>query len=183
MSVETYNPFADTRNVADRYKWWEHVDIIDDLDSRRSELVFGFLNTENDMNLSSGIRNAAGFNIKETWVIGRRHWNRVGSVGAHNYIPVKRTPELSIALDELRSAGYRIIGAEISDEAIPLNHYEWVPKSFVLFGQESAGLSDEEKAMCDDIVYIPMAGHIRSFNVSSTSMAFAYDYHMKMGQL
>jgi tRNA G18 (ribose-2'-O)-methylase SpoU len=38
-----------------------------------------------------------------------------------------------------------------------------------IFGEESKGLSDEILDLCEDYVYIPMIGSVRSLNVGTAS--------------
>jgi tRNA G18 (ribose-2'-O)-methylase SpoU len=48
-----------------------------------------------------------------------------------------------------------------------------------MFGEEQRGLSAEALLLADDIVYIPMRGSVRSFNVGTASGIAMYDYCMK----
>lgn len=169
----------DTRNVADKFRWWDHSDIVEDLESERSGLISIFMNVTGDFNLSSGIRNNLWFNTKGVWICGNKRWDRRGAVGAHHYIDVEHSPTFEEIIEKLRAEGYRVVAAEITDEAIPLTTYAWEEKSVVVFGEESNGLSEEILALVDDIVYIPGRGSIRSLNVATTSGIFAYDYSMK----
>lgn len=171
----------DNRNISDKYRWWNHTDIVSDLDESRSGLVSIFMNVTGDFNLSSGIRNNLWFNTSGVWICGNKKWDRRGAVGAHHYLDVGHAPEFPELIEALRSEGYRIVAAEINDEAIPLTAYDWNEKSVIVFGEESNGLSEDILALVDDIVYIPGRGSIRSLNVATTSGIFAYDYSVKTG--
>lgn len=178
-------PFTipDNRNIADRYKWWDQVDIVKDLDSTRSELVNVFVNLAHDMNLGTGVRNSNWFNTQPVNIAGRRKWDRRGAVGTHVYSGIQHHTTVEEAISALRADGYRIVAAEIDEKAVPLPSYEWDSRSAIIYGEEGLGLSQEALDMCDDIVYIPGRGSVRSLNVATTSGIFMYDYTMKVGLL
>lgn len=185
MNTENNTPFTipDNRNIADKYKWWDSVDITKDLNETRSEMVSVFVNLSKDMNLGTGVRNSNWFNTQPVRIAGKRGWDRRGAVGTHVYsgITHNTTPEEAIA--ELRAEGYRIVAAEIDERAVPLPTYSWEVKSAVVYGEEGDGLTDEIMNLVDDVVFIPGRGSVRSLNVATTSGIFMYDYSMKLGLL
>lgn len=171
----------DGRNIQDKYKWWEHEDIVADLDENRSPLVNIFVNITHDMNLGSGVRNSNWFNTQPVTIVGKRKWDKRGAVGAYHYTGINHFPTLEEAIEPLRANGYRIVAAEIDERAIPLPSYEWQEKSAVVYGEEGDGLSNEMLSLVDDIVFIPGRGSVRSLNVATTSGIFSYDYSMATG--
>ncbi len=173
----------DNRNIADKYRWWDHSEIVEDLEDSRSGLVSVFMNVTGDFNLSSGVRNNLWFNSSGVWICGNKKWDRRGAVGAHHYLDVNHIVSFEDLVKAHKDKGYRIIAAEITDEAVPLTTYEWDDKTMVVFGEESNGLDADVLALVDDIVYIPGRGSIRSLNVATTSGIFAYDYSLKTGRL
>lgn len=172
---------GDTRNIHDFLKSLSTEEIRDDLHKTRSGLVSVFVNILGDFNLSSGVRNANWFNINRVIIAGRRKWDRRGAVGTQHYTQVDYVATAHDAIAALRTEGYRIVAAEINEDAVPLTTYQWQEKSAVIYGEEGAGLSADILAEVDDVVYIPGRGSVRSLNVSTTSGIFDYDYSMKMG--
>ena len=86
------------------------------------------------------------------------------ALGAEITVPFERH-ELP-PIDELKQAGYAIVGLEQDERSIPLNTYN-VPEKVALFlGNEIDGIYPEYREVCDAIVEIPMKGHKESFNVS-----------------
>lgn len=173
----------DTRNIDEKYRWWDHADIIKDLDVSRSQILSVFLNVAGDFNISSGIRNNLWFNTAGAYIYGRKQYDKRGTVGAHHYLPVTHSESINELIDTLRAQDYRIVAAEITENAVPLTTYAWNEKSVVIFGEESLGLSEEVLQLVDDVVYIPGNGSIRSLNVATTSGIFLYDYSAKTGIL
>lgn len=173
----------DNRNIAEKYRWWDHTDIIADLDGKRSELLTIFMNVAGDFNISSGIRNNLWFNTSGAYICGKKHYDRRGTVGAHHYVPVDHNESIEDLIQNLRDEGYRIVAAEISDDAQPLTTYEWDSRSAVIFGEESKGLDELTLSLADDIVFVPGRGSVRSLNVATTSGIFIYDYSLKTGMI
>ena len=88
----------------------------------------------------------------------------------HIYEDIQKT----IAL--LKSMGYKVCGAEITDESIPLMEFD-IPKKWVLLmGHENKGLSSEVLDMCDSIVNIEMQEDVRSFNVAVAASIMMYQF-------
>ena len=171
----------DNRNISEKYRWWDHSDIIGDLATTRSGLLTIFMNVAGDFNISSGIRNNLWFNTAGAYICGKKQYDRRGTVGAHHYVPVDHDESIENLIASLKAEGYRVIAAEISDEAVPLTTYAWEEKTAVIFGEESKGLDELTLSLADDIVYVPGRGSIRSLNVATTSGIFIYDYSMKTG--
>lgn len=171
----------DNRNIAEKYRWWDHSAIVEDLESKRSEMLTIFMNVAGDFNISSGIRNNLWFNTAGAYICGRKQYDRRGTVGSHHYVPLDHDESIENLISHLKQDGYRIVAAEISDDAKPLTTYEWDSRSAVIFGEESRGLDELTLSLADDIVYIPGNGSVRSLNVATTSGIFIYDYSLKNG--
>jgi len=174
---------SDSRNVNERYKWWDVEAIVEELDKTRSPLVFGFINVNGDFNKATGIRSLNFFNGREVWIIGRKKWDPRGAVGAHHYLKVNHTENFYTLCYDLRNEGYRIVAIEQDDRAVPMHTYDWPDKTFALFGEEGDGLSKEVLDLADDIVYVPGGGSVRSLNVGVTSGLVSYDYSVKRGYI
>src|SRR5262249_10184428 len=87
------------------------------------------------------------------------------SAGAIAHLPVARVTNLARALEEMKEAGYWIVGlderADRQHSAIDLTG----PVAFVL-GSEGQGLHRLVRERCDFVAAIPTTGPVRSLNVS-----------------
>lgn len=174
----------DTRNVIDYYKEWENDQIKADLDTRRLPFAVGLENISGDFNKSTIIRSSNAFLAKESWIIGNKRWDRRGAVGTHNYIHLKYAPSLDhIYLHEPHIRDMRWVAVDNVPGAIPITDYEWKPDTFMIFGEESRGVSPMALGMADDIVMIPQLGSVRSLNVGVAGGIIMYDYASKLGML
>lgn len=74
----------------------------------------------------------------------------------------------------LQRAGYTILAAEITDDAIDLAKLEVPQKWVLLMGHEGTGITKEILDVCDKRVKIEMVEGIKSFNVSVAASIMMY---------
>ncbi|MBZ5503117.1 MAG: 23S rRNA (guanosine(2251)-2'-O)-methyltransferase RlmB [Acidobacteriia bacterium] len=87
------------------------------------------------------------------------------SAGALAHLPVARVKNLARAMEEIKEAGYWLVGL---DERATKNYTEAdlkVPVGIVL-GSEGQGLHELTRKHCDFLVSVPTTGPVRSLNVS-----------------
>lgn len=173
-----------SRNVIDYYKEWENDQIKADLDTRRLPFIVGLENISGDFNKSTIIRSSNAFLAKESWIIGNKRWDRRGAVGTHNYIHLKYSPSLDdIYLNQPHIRDMRWVAVDNVPGATPITQYEWKPETFMIFGEESRGISPMALGMADDVVMIPQLGSVRSLNVGVAGGIIMYDYASKLGMI
>jgi tRNA G18 (ribose-2'-O)-methylase SpoU len=179
----------ETRNIIDHFAYWRHEAILADLDTRRNNFTVLCCNLHNDFNISTVIRNANAFLSKKVIIYGSKQYDRRGTVGTHHYTRFEhlRTKD---NLDEflLRNNFHRIVGIDNVENAISLPKYNWgSPKKdqeiLMIFGQEQVGIPEDILDLCDDVVYIPQYGSVRSLNVGTASGIAMYDYATKVVEM
>jgi tRNA (guanosine-2'-O-)-methyltransferase len=78
-------------------------------------------------------------------------------------------------LEEQRSAGYRVIGVELADEAVRLADLPAArQRTIVVLGHEQAGIPPEAVDLLDAVVEIPMVGTGASLNVAVAGSLVLY---------
>jgi 23S rRNA (guanosine2251-2'-O)-methyltransferase len=87
------------------------------------------------------------------------------SAGALEHLPVARVKNLVRAMEEMKQAGYWLIGL---DERAEKNYADADFKGSVgiVLGSEGEGLHELTRKRCDFLVSIPTTGPVRSLNVS-----------------
>ena len=171
-------PTGKSKNTIDIYKSWMEKEIRADLDKRRTESILIFSNFQHNLNIACGIRSNNAFLGKSVYVIGKRRYDKRGSVGCHHYENVYHADTLQEVTEYLHSLGYTIYAVDNIMEYNPVNLFdEKLPKkSAFVFGEEGTGLSKEEIEMCDKMLYIGMYGSVRSLNVASAATVVEYEY-------
>ena len=125
---------------------------------------------EDPQNLGAIVRTslaagAQGVVIPERRAAGLTETVARASAGALAHIPVARVINLSRAMEEMKEAGYWLVGL---DERAEKRHTEVdfkAPVGIVL-GGEGKGLHELVSKRCDFLVSIPTTGPIRALNVS-----------------
>lgn len=69
-------------------------------------------------------------------------------------------------IEQLKTAGYTIVGLEQDKRSVMLPDYQTPEKVALLLGNEIDGIYPEYRDQCDALVEIPMQGMKESFNVS-----------------
>jgi 23S rRNA (guanosine2251-2'-O)-methyltransferase len=125
---------------------------------------------EDPQNLGAVVRTslaagAQGVVIPERRAAGLTDAVARASAGALAHLPVARVKNLSRAMEEMKEAGYWLVGL---DERAEKRHTEVdfkIPVGVVL-GGEGKGLHALVRERCDFLVSIPTTGPVRALNVS-----------------
>lgn len=96
------------------------------------------------------------------------------STGAIEHVDCCQTTNLVQAMNELKKAGYWIIGLEL-DGSIDYRKQDYSGKIAVVIGSEGKGISRLVKENCDFKVFIPMVGHVNSLNASVSASILFYE--------
>lgn len=169
---------TDNRNVRELYRESLNSEIRADLDRRRTYATCIFMNLTHDFNKSSAIRSCNAFLARQSFLVGRRRYDRRGSVGAHKYEHVFHADDLSEVVDLLHSEGYTVFAVDNVIEMRPSSIWDVAlpEKSAFLFGEERRGLTEEEWGMCDGMLYVEMGGSTRSLNVACATSVVLAEY-------
>jgi tRNA G18 (ribose-2'-O)-methylase SpoU len=174
---------TDNRNITDFYKHdrltkWTTELIKKDLQSKAFPYAVAMENLLGDFNLSSVIRSANGFNAKEVYYIGNKHYDRRGTVGTHHYTDVIHLKKHEQLL-ELKEK-YEIVGVENTIAgAIRLDRIEYTKPVLFLLGEEGVGLTQEAIEICDRFVFIQQYGSVRSLNAAVAGSIIMNDFVTK----
>jgi 23S rRNA (guanosine2251-2'-O)-methyltransferase len=96
------------------------------------------------------------------------------SAGAVNYVPVADVVNIARSLEDLKKAGVWTVGLDANAK---MAYYEWdltLPTAIVV-GAEGHGLRRLVRERCDQVVGIPMLGHVGSLNVSVATAIVLYE--------
>ncbi len=89
------------------------------------------------------------------------------ALGSEHRVLWEQVEDVMVLIERLKQEGKKIVGLEMSDRAIDIDHLELPSEQIALvLGSEVEGLSKELLDACDFIVEIPMPGQKKSLNVS-----------------
>jgi tRNA G18 (ribose-2'-O)-methylase SpoU len=144
-------------------------------------------NLQSGSNIGSICRNALAFNASEVVVVGRNNHNgkmRGADRGAHTrltFVNVATNLDAKLYLNSKHANqndpgkpdenNIQVVGVEIHEHAVSIDTIPFQGPTAFLFGNEGAGLSQRQRAICDSFVYIPQfaPGGMASINVACAS--------------
>jgi tRNA G18 (ribose-2'-O)-methylase SpoU len=167
---------GDRRNVLDRYRYWRHEAIVDELDQRRHDFHVAIENWQHDLNIGTVVRNANAFLAAEVHIVGRRRWNRRGAMVTDRYQHLRHHETVEDFLAWTRGAALPLIGIDNLPGAELLDAAPLPRRCVLLFGQEGPGLSEPARAACDRVLFIAQYGSTRSINAGVASGIAMYSW-------
>jgi TrmH family RNA methyltransferase len=99
------------------------------------------------------------------------------STGSIFHLPVAVGAGLDNVLERARAAGLTVLGADVKGEDLLTARNEGVlvqPTAW-LFGNEAHGLADEQLALTDRVVTVPIYGHAESMNLATAASVCLYE--------
>jgi tRNA G18 (ribose-2'-O)-methylase SpoU len=170
----------DNRNVIDHYKHWETEAIKADLNTKRLNFSVLCWNLSMDFNISSCIRACNSFTASRVYILGKKRYDKRGTVGTHHYENLKHVSMIEDIKDLPENSFW--VGLDNVEGAENIETFEW-PKDrhiVICLGMEQLGLSKEILEKCNKIVYIPMRGSVRSLNVAQAAAVALYSLTSKL---
>lgn len=134
----------------------------------------GMINIGGDFNLSTMVRNANFFGFSSVHYVGKKKWDKRGSVGTHHYTPVYHHKDESSFISQMSSRTIIAVENNIPEYSHKTRNlfdygFDNTNEPIFLFGEENRGLSDFILDKSDIILTIPNYGSVRSLNVGTTS--------------
>jgi 23S rRNA (guanosine2251-2'-O)-methyltransferase len=87
------------------------------------------------------------------------------SAGALEHLPVAKVTNLVRTMEELKEAGYWLVGLDEDGEK-NYTEVDYTSPTGIVLGGEGKGLHDLTRKRCDFVVKLPTVGPVRSLNVS-----------------
>ncbi len=97
------------------------------------------------------------------------------ALGAFEYVPWTYYERVKDCLAALREQAIPIVAIEVTEDAVPMHHFDWPQPVAIVFGNEVNGIHPRNLARCDATVKIPMAGYKNSMNVATAFGVILYD--------
>ena len=166
--VVTVSPFA----------YVELDTLLEQLHANQQEPFFLILDNLNDpRNFGSILRTADAVGVNGVIIPKRRASGVTGLVaktatGAIEHLPIVRVTNLVQTIQQLKAAGIWIFGTDMT--GTDYRHWNAQGPIALVIGNEGKGLSTLVKQQVDQMLTIPMIGHVQSLNASVAAGILLY---------
>jgi 23S rRNA (guanosine2251-2'-O)-methyltransferase len=129
-------------------------------------------------NVGAILRTCAAFNVRAVVTTARHSAEASGVLfkaasGAYEHVPFVKVTNLARAMEELREAGFRLVGLD-SEAETTLAEVDKAPPLVLVLGAEGKGLRELTRKNCDVVAKLDFSGAIRSLNVSNAAAVALY---------
>jgi 23S rRNA (guanosine2251-2'-O)-methyltransferase len=140
---------------------------------------------EDPHNLGAIIRTALaagahGVVIPERRAAGLTDTVSRASAGALSHLPVAKVTNLARSMEELKEAGYWLIGLDEKAEQ-SYTEADFTSPVGIVLGGEGAGLHELTRKRCDFVVSLPTVGPVKSLNVSVAAGVVLFEARRQRG--
>jgi tRNA (guanosine-2'-O-)-methyltransferase len=148
------------------------------LERRQPDLTVLMDQVHKPHNFSAILRSCDAVGVLEAHVVapaGAVAIHHATSAGTKKWIAVKGHASVAEAARHLRARGLRLLAAHPSATAHDYRSVDYTTPTALILGAELHGVSAEALALADAHVTIPMAGLVRSLNVSVASALLLFE--------
>jgi tRNA (guanosine-2'-O-)-methyltransferase len=131
-------------------------------------------------NVGAILRTAAALRIDDVWLCGQTAGPELGgtkktALGSERYLTFHQVDQPAAAVAEARAAGYRVVGIELAEQAVPLHEADLTGSVCLALGHEDRGLTNPVLQGVDQLAFIPQLGRIGSLNVATAASIAMYE--------
>ena len=134
----------------------------------------------NPFNVGAILRSAAAMRVDDVFLCGRTAGeNDAGThktaLGSQRYLRFHHHDSAGVAIAAVAAAGYRLVGIELTDDAVALHEADLGGSVCLAVGHEDRGLSAEGLAAAETIAFVPQLGRVASLNVATAASIALYE--------
>ncbi|MFT5299516.1 MAG: tRNA G18 (ribose-2'-O)-methylase SpoU [Mariniblastus sp.] len=140
------------------------------------ELVLACPPFKSSVNLSRIVRLAGCAAVEKVIACGSGKIDPTIARDGCEHVKIERRRSLVPVLKKLRQENYRLVGLEQTDRSHLIYEYQYPRRTALVIGHERHGMTDEELALMDDLIEIPVYGLPYSYNVVTATTMAVYEY-------
>jgi tRNA (guanosine-2'-O-)-methyltransferase len=148
------------------------------LDRRQPDLTVLMERVHKPHNLSAILRNCDAVGVLGVHAVATERGiklHRDTSGGTARWMGLQLHPDGPAAVRALKESGFRIVAADPGEGAKDFRAVSYTAPTALVVGAELYGIAEETLALVDERVRIPMAGMVRSLNVSVATALLLYE--------
>jgi tRNA (guanosine-2'-O-)-methyltransferase len=166
-----------TRNLSSTelkrlHREWRHR-----TEGRVSLLLDG---VQTPFNVGSILRTAAALRVDHLWLVGPTASptdakTQKTALGSQKFLTWTTAGSLDEAVAQVAGDGYRLVGVELAESAVPLHTIDLRGDICLALGHEDRGLTAACLDACSAVGYLPLLGRIGSLNVATAAAMALYE--------
>lgn len=148
------------------------------LSARQPDLTVLMERVNKPHNFSAILRNCDAVGVLEAHAVLPENEPEIHlgvSAGAARWVPVRTHADTEAAVAHLREAGFRVLAAHLSDEAVDYRDVDYTRPTALMMGAELYGVTPAGLEAADAHVVIPMRGFVQSLNVSVATALLLFE--------
>lgn len=168
------------------YEYLTLEDLLTKISSEEAPFLLILDSLEDPHNFGSILRTAdasgvSGVIIPKHRSVGITPVVTKASTGAVEYVPIARVTNLAQSIKQLKDAGYWIFGTDMAGT----DYRQWKVAGPIalIIGNEGKGMSAGLKKEVDEMLTIPMTGHVQSLNAGVAAGLLMYEVFRKRSEL
>lgn len=185
ISTDKFNQITSDKNtqgvvaIRSETKFFSLDEVIEESKKRKYPVILILDSIQDPHNVGAIIRTAECTGIKSiiTTIHNSSPINETvikTSAGAVEHVKIYQANNLANVIENLKRAGFWIIGSSLSNSKNYLDVDYRIPLAFII-GNEEKGIRKLTADKCDFLVHLPMYGKIQSLNVSVATGIFLYE--------
>jgi len=143
---------------------------------RPRELILCLAPMRSNVNLSNIVRTAGCCGITRLIACGSPKIDKTIARDGAEQVKIEVHRTLPPVLKELKTEGYNLVGLEQTTKSASLHNYQFPRRTALVIGNERLGLTEEELAIVDAVVEIPVWGLPYAYNVANATAMALYEY-------
>jgi 23S rRNA (guanosine2251-2'-O)-methyltransferase len=166
--------------LASPYRYWDVEELKERFaKSKGLSCLLALDAIEDPMNLGAVLRVAGAFGVDGVLITRDRACGLTptvakASAGAVEHVSVARVVNLTRALEELKEAGFWVIGTD-PEASESVEGFGWDRDVVIVLGSEGRGMRPRVASTCDATVAVPLPGPVAALNVAATAAILCYE--------
>jgi tRNA (guanosine-2'-O-)-methyltransferase len=101
--------------------------------------------------------------------------NEAISTRAEKWLQIEHHSKTQKCLNDLKNKGFAVAVTYLGEDTIAYTDVDFTKPTAIVFGNEAEGISPAAQALADYTIQVPMAGMVRSLNLSVTVGIILYE--------
>lgn len=157
------------------------------LNYRQNDLTVVLENVTDPHNISAVMRTCDAVGIMEIYILNtkipkHKKFGDRSSSSALKWVLIHQFTDAKECFDAIRAKYQQIYSTHLGKDSIALHDIDFKVPTALVFGNESAGVSEEVLRFCDGNFVIPQVGMIQSLNISVACAVSIYEAYRQKEQ-